>query len=914
MLSRFINILSIVLFLFAKHSISGTIKGYVSDITNGIPISGASIHLEETNVYATSGLDGSFTLNNVPEGTYTILINHVSFKTFLKSVEIKKNGVVTITAELIPEKETELREIIVKGKSQPVTLERFAPQIMNVVSSREIEISPDLIVANVVQRVPGVSIERDDVGEGEFPVLRGMDKRYNYTLINGVKIPSPDRDNRYVPLDIFPSELLQRLEVYKTLTPSMEGDAVGGVVNMVMKNAPDSFSISANVSSGYNQLFFNQNFMSFNHKNIKINSPYEEHSNPYNATISDFSSGPVSYQNKPPTPDMLAGFTISDRFLKNKLGVLVAGSLQSTYRGSNSLFFQSAVVDTLQGVTLTSMQNRSYSEQEIRYGVFSKIDYRLKNENRIEWNNTFMNLTEFQIRDTKSTFLTIGGYDPDNGDAALEYATRSRTSRQYIFNSNLHGLFSLKPNLKLNLSGVYSRATNEEPDEATVTLNGEEKNFITSKTTVENAWRRWQHNTDRNLAGYADLIYYKPIAAIPVEWRLGALYRDKRRVNFYDEYQFRPQDPYAKFGEDFSDYNQINWILENPRGSVGTSLNYHASEKIAAEYVEFKTSGKQLEITAGIRIESTNQGYKLDFPIGENFPVGKQVYTDVLPDIHFKFHPKEKINWRLSYFRSINRPGFFEIVPYTIVNEDYVERGNPQLKHAVADNFDLQFEKYPKPSEQFSAGIFYKHIQNPIEYILKADSIRGQDIYYTPGNFGNAINYGAELSFTRYFHKIGIKVNYTYTHSRITTSKSKRIRDENGNLKTIAVDETRPLFGQSAHVANASILFKDLKNGWDGELAAQYTGSRINSVSQFVGNDLWQKGFIQMDASLSKSFKDGLSIFAKANNLLNTSMTVFIKNANAKNLQVPDQSLTGKTLISQNYYQRTYYLGIRYSK
>lgn len=909
-----INILSIILFLFnPKPSISGTIKGYVLNITTGTPLTGAIIYLEKTSRHTTSGLDGSFTLSNVPAGNYTIMINHVSFKTFLKSVEIKENDVIRITAAMIPEKETQLREIIVKGKAQPVTLQRFAPQIMNVVSAREIEISPDLIVANVVQRVPGVSLERDDVGEGEFPVLRGMDKRYNYTLINGIKIPSPDRNNRYVPLDIFPSELLERLEVYKTLTPSMEGDAVGGVVNMVMKDAPDSFSFSANISTGYNQLFFNRNFMGFDHHNIDKHSPYEVHANPYNATVSDFSSGPVSYQYKRPAPDMLAGFTISNRFLEDKLGLLLATNLQNTYRGSNSLFFESAVVDTLRGVTLTSMKKRNYSEQERRYGVFSKIDYRLKNENRIEWNNTFMNLSEFQIRDTKSTFVTIGGYDPGNGDAALEYATRSRTSKQHILNSNLKGMFFLKPNLKLDLSAVYSKATSAEPDEATVTLNGEEKNFTSTKTTVANEWRRWQHNSDRDLAGYADIIYNKPVADIPVEWRIGGLYRDKQRANFYDEYQFRPQDPYAKFGEDFTDYDQINWILENPRGSVGTSLNYHASEKIASEYVQFKTSGKQLEITGGVRMESTNQGYKLDFPIGENYPVGKQVYTDVLPDIHFKFHPEAKINLRFSYFRSINRPGFYEIVPYTIVNEDYVERGNPQLKHAVADNFDLQFEKYLKSSEQFSAGIFYKYIQNPIEYILKADSIRGQDIYYTPGNFGNAINYGAEISFTRYFHKIGIKANYTYTHSRITTTKSKRIRDENGNLKTIAVDETRPLYGQSAHIANASVLFKDIKSGWEGQLSAQYTGSRINSISQFVGNDLWQKAFIQMDASLSKSFKSRFSIFAKTNNLLNTPMTVFIKNANSKNIDVPNQSQTGKTLISQDFYQRIYYLGIRYS-
>ena len=81
--------------------------------------------------------------------------------------------------------------------------------------------SPDLTVAGILKRISGVTIEQDNAGNGQYVILRGMDKRYNYTLVNGIKIPSPDRENRYIPLDIFPSELLQRLEVFKTLTPSM---------------------------------------------------------------------------------------------------------------------------------------------------------------------------------------------------------------------------------------------------------------------------------------------------------------------------------------------------------------------------------------------------------------------------------------------------------------------------------------------------------------------------------------------------------------------------------------------------------------------------------------------------------------------------------------------------------------------
>ena len=907
-----------IFILISNESISGTIKGTIYDQETGSPLVNATIQLDKSKLYAVSGLNGSFTIKNVPGGNYVLVIKYVSLKTFKKEIKIDEKEVLTIEARLERDDENYLKEVTIIGTLDGSTertarsFEQNAPQIMNIVTSRAIEISPDLTVANIVKRVSGVSLEQDNAGKGHYAILRGMDKRYNYTTINGVKIPSPDKYNRYVPLDIFPSEILERLEVFKTLTPAMEGDAIGGAVNMIMKDAPNTLKINASIATGYNDIFFSRDFMSFGHKEINRLSPYQIHSNRYNASPPDFSRGPVSYQSGSPAPDLIAGFSAGNRFFNNKLGVLLAANLQNTYRGNNSLFFESSVVDTLKGVTLTSMQDRTYSEQELRYALYSKMDYRLGDRNKIQWNNFFMHLTEFQVRDTRTTLLTLGGYDPANGNAALEYSTRSRTTKQNIFNSALQGDHQLSQDIKLDWSAVYSIAKNDVPDNSKLFVNGEQHNFEFRKTTAKNALRRWEYNTDRDLAAYINLTFYLPIVELPIEWMVGGLYRDKKRDNFYNEYYFRPVDPFDEYGVDFNDYNQIRWIVENPRGSVGTSLNYEASEKIAAEFLQFKSSGEHLEVTGGLRIESTVQGYELDFPIGESRPDGKQVYTDALPGLHLKFMPgAKKINIRTSYFRSVNRPGFFEIVPYTIVNEDYVERGSPDLKRAVADNLDLRFAIFPRPAEQFMAGIFYKYIQNPIEYILKADSLRGQDIYYTPGNFGNAVNYGGEIDFIKYFNKIGIKANYTYTHSRITTSKSKRIRDENGDLKTISVDETRTLHGQSAHIGNMTVLYKDTKSGWDAQLALQYTGDRINSVSQFVGNDLWQKAYVQMDASVEKRFKKGLAIFIKANNLLDSPMIVFINNASSKNDDVPEQTLTGKTLIRQNYYQRSFYLGLR---
>jgi TonB-dependent receptor len=354
--------------------------------------------------------------------------------------------------------------------------------------------------------------------------------------------------------------------------------------------------------------------------------------------------------------------------------------------------------------------------------------------------------------------------------------------------------------------------------------------------------------------------------------------------------------------------------LQNPRGSVGSALSYDASEQIGAGFLQFKSVMQDFEVTGGLRAENTVQGYEMQFPTGQDRPTGEQQYLDLLPSLHFKYIFHRNTNIRLSYFRSVNRPGFFEIVPYKIVNEEYQERGNPDLKHAIADNFDLRYELFPKAGEQLMLGVFYKHIKDPIEYTLQRDPIRGQDIFYSPGNFGNATNYGLELDVIKYVKKFGVKANYTYTHSSITTPKSKRIRNEKGDLETIRVNQTRPLYGQAAHIANLALLFKDAKNGWDVQLAGNYTGKRIVTVSQFIDNDFWQKGFAQLDFSLEKSFKAGKwAVYLKTNNLLNTPMEYYMKSGYNNRDAIPEQDkASGETLIRKDFYQRTYLFGVRW--
>jgi len=924
------KILQILLPLLFSISVASatTVKGYVYDKDTGEPLVGATVVLETTGKAASTGLDGKFEFKGLSAGPASVRITYVTYKTVVQQFTVLNEDTPHLKIYM-EHAGKDLQEVAITGKNNGVTdrdarrLEQNAVQVMNVVSARAIEVSPDLTVANVIQRVSGVSVERNSNGDGQYAILRGMDKRYSYTLVNGIKIPSPDNKYRYVPLDLFPSDLLDRLEVYKTLTPNLEGDAIGGVVNMVMKNAPDHLQINANLSTGYNQLYFDRNFTSFKSSGISSKSPYELNGRAYNATANDFAKGTLDYTSKKPAPNMVGSLSIGQRFLDSKLGVVVAGSYQNTYRGSNSTFYDSGVSGIKEYAVISNQIYREYSEQQKRLGLHAKVDYVFNNNHKISLYNVYVNLINQQLRDAISTnYVSKTTYQPEQGNAELTYQTRSRLTEQQIYNSTLHGSHNFfNSKLKLQWSAVYSSAQNEVPDNTTISLNGIRQNFVSRRLSLVNTnpvERRWERNTDEDKAGYVDLSYNILHGKSTFDVMAGGLYRDKQRSSFFNKYNlYTPLKSDGKaplYGVDFNNYTDLNLLVSNPTGAVKNPLTYNASEKISAVYGMFKVVSGKTEIIGGVRVEHTDQGYGLLFPAGEPRPSGSQVYTDALPSITVKHHLTDKSQLHASYYKALNRPGFYEIVPSKVVNEEFVERGNPDLKRALADNYDLRYELFPGAAEQLLVGAFYKKIKDPIEYTFQPDATRGQDIYYLPGNFGTANNYGAEIDYIKFFNKIGVKANYTYTHSRITTPKtSRRINATTGDIEPFLVDQSRPLYGQSAHIGNLSLLYKNTKNGVEAQLAAAYTGERINTVSQFLNNDLWQKGFVQMDLSAEKRFRSGISVFVKANNLLNTPTKLFIKGTDPENLTIKENIVSnGQTLIRSDYYGQSYLIGIRY--
>lgn len=916
----------LLMFMLLVFSVRANVfKGVVLDKQTGEAVVGAKVQLIHPIQKITfTGLNGSFEFKELKAGKYKIKISYIAYKTSEQDILISATAV-TSQRFIMEVNANGLNEVVINGRSgvsddhTARSMERHAVPIANIVSGKSIEISPDLTVANVMQRVSGVSIERNSNGDGQYAILRGMDKRYNYTLVNGIKIPSPDNKYRYVPLDLFPSDLLDRLEVYKSLTPNMEGDAVGGVVNMVMKNAPERLTVNANLATGYNQLFLDRKFGSFDASGINKKSPSELFGKSYNASQADFGKGTLDYSSKQPAPNLVGSFSVGQRFLNSKLGIIAALSYQNTYRGSNSTFYRSANAGTDRFAVITNKDERQYSEQQKRLGAQAKVDYLFNPNNKISLYSVYVDLKNQQVRDVVSTTYN-GVYNPTAGNAELVYTTRSRLTQQQIYNNTLQGdHYLLDQKLHIQWSGVFSSARNAQPDNTQISLNGIRSNFQESRLSLVNTapvTRRWERNTDQDLAGYLDLTYSLKLKDAKLDLMAGGLYRDKQRSSFFNNYTLAPSaaDASLIYGVDYNNYTELNLIVTNPTGAVSNPLTYDATEKTAAGYGMFKLGLAKLELMGGVRIEHNDQGYNLLFPAGEQYPKGSQVYTDVLPSLVAKYHLNKRNQLHASYFKSVNRPGFYEIVPSKVVNEEFQERGNPFLQRAIADNFDLRYELFPGAAEQLLIGAFYKRIVNPIEYTFQADATRGQDIYYSPGNFGTAKNYGAEVDYIKYFKNVGLKANYTYTHSSITTPKTaRRINPSTGDIEAYSVNQTRPLYGQSEHVANLSLLYKDSKKGWDFQLAGAYTGPRINTISQFVDNDLWQEGFVQMDFSAEKTLKGGFAVFVKAANLLNTPNRLFIKGVNPENDSLMEDIVSdGRTKMRNDLYGQSYLIGVRF--
>ncbi|PSL47940.1 TonB-dependent receptor [Chitinophaga niastensis] len=885
--------------LFAQ---SATVKGVVFDAKNNTPLVGAYVHLDGSHQRVTTDAEGKYELTGIKPGAYKMKVEYIGYLKYEKKVQITGSQSVALNISLSPTIAA-LHSVSVFGKINGETdaasrsAEKTANNITNVIGAHAMERSPDINAANVLQRVSGVTIERNSGADQAYAIVRGLEPRYSNTLINGIKISSPDEKSRYVSLDVVPSDLLQRIEVSKSLLPEMEGDAIGGTVNLIFKDAPDAPLFKAMASVGYSNIFFDRKYTSFSKSDIQKKSMYDKNGAAYVAKPGDFSRSNLDFKDKTAPPTTTVGFTYGRRFLKNKLGLLIADNFQNQYYGTNSEF-NIVAPDNKNNFKpgITDVANRTYSTQQLNNGLSAHLDYNINDRNKLSLNNVFLYSYMAQSRLSIDTSITGGnGGRVGPGTGSVFNDNRSLTNHQYLENLKLEGKHILSRHFLFDWAGVYSSAAKKSPDRADIAIDHKiNADYTSTPFYFDGISRIWQHNTDRNDQVQANLTYKQSIGSAVLELKAGGLYRHKIRENAQDQYQLRPILGSSNTKQPFTDIYAAQWEVYNPKGTADYDVNaYHAFENISAGFGQAKLSFHKLDVFGGVRVEGTSQGFDYANYIATLANNVRIKYRDLLPSAMLKYKLNEKTNLRASYYKSISRPNYFELVPYTILGTDYNQMGNPNLKHTVADNYDIRYELYPKEDEEFFIGGFYKSLTNPIENVLQ--SLSSGDLVYQPQNAAaKAKIAGAELAFTKFWGNIGITGNYTYIYSDVFAPKIDPLAP---TVDKRTVYQHRPLQGQANNVLNLSLEYKNTRKQIFAQLAYQYVGKTLSDLYFNTDYDYYQQPQSFLSLSADKTFNKHFTLFGKFNNLLNTPTIVRIN---------------GIT-VGKDIYKANFNIGVRYS-
>lgn len=233
---------------------NSVISGKITDPDGNISLPGATIKLNSGNRYTISDQIGDFEFLNVPAGTYQIEVVYIGYQNLTQEVTVEEGKNVKINLSMTSGSET-LSEVVIsgerlKGQARALNQQKNNRNITNVISSDQVGRFPDANIGDALKRVPGITMQNDQ-GEARNIIIRGLAPALNSVTLNGDRIPSAEGDNRNVQMDLIPSDMIATIEVNKTLTPDMDGDAIGGSVNLITRATPNGERISATVAGGY---------------------------------------------------------------------------------------------------------------------------------------------------------------------------------------------------------------------------------------------------------------------------------------------------------------------------------------------------------------------------------------------------------------------------------------------------------------------------------------------------------------------------------------------------------------------------------------------------------------------------------------------------------------------------------------
>jgi len=872
------------LFVFLPQvGIAGDIVGVVNDATLQRFVDKATVTIDGTSRRAVTDRWGRYSFRGLTAGEYTVRASAGGYEAGVGSIAVPEAGEVSLDLTVTS---AYLDEVVVTAArvSQLLALQRkrAATNILDAVSADTVGKLPDFNAAEAIQRLPGLSVELDQ-GEGRYPIIRGIDSNLNNVTIDGNLVGAPEGSGRRVALDVVPSDLISVVEVVKAITPDLDGNAVGGNINIVTRSAFDLEEPFAIVSAR----------MGYNEKSGR---------NPYGASAA-------------------WGSTVGP---DDKWGIVLAGSYYIKRYDSDLAEGQDWEEFSAGNFAPGNQRLFAYDIERERIGFNANFEYRANDKSFWYLRSIFNEFTDIEGRHQldfdaargDQTVISDTQVANEDGRASREYRQNDQT--QKLNNISLGGEFNFD-NLTWGLSYTYSHAEEITPNRVDWEYRSSGGAF---PNTVDVSNLFWQFDAGaaindpdeyefrrvrrRSDAIEEDINSFKTDLKIERDFgshsgflKFGFKYaerdkfQDRENMNFEDAVDFTLGDTglYSDGPTNITDgrydlgpildfrgherlFETMPGMFEfdaerSAENSIAT--DYNIVEKLLAGYGMISVDFGTTTVIAGVRVEQTDadyDAYLINFddpnfdPLNPGTPISDgNDYTDVLPSIHVAFRPKEDIVIRAAWTNTIGRPNFEDVVPIFEVEDDVGSSGNVDLKPFKSMGLDFSFEKYLRPSGIVSIGVFYKDIDNPI-YTERTPNVtfRGIDLLSLsqPQNAKSGSLLGLELNWEQVFVNLpapwdglGASINLTFVDSDVTV-----FGREGDDLS---------FFRQPDTIGNAAVYYSIGR--FEARIAATYRSSYLEGIGGDKTEDVYFGDHTQLAFKLSFEASDNLSLFGEVQNI-----------------------------------------------
>lgn len=845
---------------------------------------GASVVIEGTTVGAITDIDGNFRIEGVAPGTYTLSASYVSGKTrTIPDVPVVARQEAVIHIEL-SDADLQLQNVVViaqrrLGTEMAVlnTVRKSLP-VVNGISSQQISKTQDTDAAEVLRRIPGITIVDD-----RFIVVRGLAQRYNGVWLNNATTPSSETDSRAFSFDVLPSSLIDNMMVYKSPSPELPADFAGGFVKVLTKNIPEGNHFSIHYQAGFNT---NASFRKFEltegtagdyfgfgakARMLPDNTP---------ANLRDVTAQEAAeFTRKVNTGWKVKNFTAIPEQKLNMMyqrtftiGDIKIGNI-STINYSTGYDYYEKITNNFVSYDMKNDQsNYRFSYDDIQYKNTTKLGAMfnwslMKGQNKYEFRNFFNQRGSSAFSKREGT-----DYYSEEYIRKWESIYTSRTT----YSGQLSGDHTLKEDKnKVDWIVGYGYAGYNEPDRKVVKSMqdelSEELRFYVSEPT-----RYYQQLKDHSFSLASNYEHKFTVSDLFTPVFNGGIYgeykdRDFSARRFLYNLLGSGYDRFADwdYTHVFSDEN-ISADKIYMRESTNNSDSYTSNSLLGAAYVAAKLNyGERLNANIGVRMEYykiTLDGYESD---GVKPVSVDQDFTDLFPSVNVAYSLNEYHQLRVAYGRSINRAEFREIVPYVYYDFGLEANitGNAELKNSYINSFDFRYEFYPSPGETLSFGLFYKNFNDPIEQTYAKT---GSGLQYTFHNADRARAMGIEVDIKKQLDFIELK-NLSLVFNGALIDSKVFFPEE-------TFERDRPMHGQSPYLVNTGLFYQHDDKGISGSVLYNRIGKRIETVGVPKQNpndnipDIYEMPRNSLDITFAKRVGRYVEIKGGIKDLLNSKI------------------------------------------